>query len=42
MIILNYNHVTGESGFTTDRDISCDGKLNVIEIVKIGFEWGTR
>ncbi|MBU1102935.1 MAG: hypothetical protein KJ600_00040, partial [Nanoarchaeota archaeon] len=42
MIVLNYNKITDETGFTATRDISCDGKLNVIELAKIGFEWGTR
>ena len=37
-----YNNVSGENGFVTDYDISCDNKINVIDMARIGFEWDTR
>jgi len=37
-----YNNVTGDNTFISEYDISCDGKLNVIEISKIGFQYQAR
>jgi hypothetical protein len=37
-----YNKETGESGFITKRDITCNGRIDVIELAKVGFEWDTR
>jgi hypothetical protein len=38
----NYNLLLGQDGFNPYWDISCDGKLNVREIARIGFEYNTR
>jgi len=38
-ISTNYNKETGESGFSDAKDIVCDGKLNVVDISRIGFNW---
>jgi hypothetical protein len=38
----NYNNVTGDNTFVPEYDISCDGKLNIIEVAKIGFQVDTR
>jgi hypothetical protein len=37
-----YNNITGESGYDRNYDTKCDNKINVIDLTKIGFEYGTR
>ncbi|MEK6898727.1 MAG: Ig-like domain-containing protein [Nanoarchaeota archaeon] len=32
-----YNNLTGDSTFSSAYDINCDGKLNIIDISRIGF-----
>jgi len=39
IIKLNYNNKTGDNGFNPAYDISCDNKLNVVEIAYQGFSW---
>jgi len=40
LIVNNYNNVTGDSGFSASYDVNNDGKLNVIDLSRIGMDWG--
>jgi parallel beta-helix repeat protein len=37
-----YNDVPGDVGYTLQRDVNNDSKLDVIELVRIGFEYDSR
>ena len=36
----NYNKINGQSGYSLQYDINGDGVLNVIELARIGLEYG--
>ena len=38
-IRARYNNVSTDSGFSNYNDINCDGKVNVVELSRIGFEF---
>jgi hypothetical protein len=38
----NYNDVYGDAGYVTEYDISCDNKLNVVELSRIGLDFNAR
>ena len=39
---LYYNNISSDGTFNLTYDITIDSKINVIDISKIGFEYGTR
>jgi len=41
-ILASYNDVTEELDFDENYDINCDGKINVVELARVGFEYETR
>ncbi|MBI5764450.1 MAG: hypothetical protein HZA51_13085 [Planctomycetes bacterium] len=42
-IVNTYNNVTSDvSTFIDAYDINCDGIINVIDLARVGFEFGTR
>jgi len=41
-IASKYNVLFGEAGFVAAYDINVDDKTNVIDISRVGFEWGSR
>ncbi|MEK6858452.1 MAG: right-handed parallel beta-helix repeat-containing protein [Nanoarchaeota archaeon] len=42
LVTDRYNNISTDSGFNNATDIQCDNKINVIDISKLGFEYGTR
>lgn len=38
----NYGNITGDDTFNPYYDANCDGKINVGDIARIGFEFLTR
>ena len=42
LIAENYNNLLGEEGYVEAYDISCDDKLNVVELSRIGLNYNTR